>query len=75
MSAGFTAALEDQGYLADPAAQPTRVLPGWSVEAAAASGASAVKLLLPYVPGNSMAAVQEAVALGVAAQSQRLGIP
>jgi tagatose-1,6-bisphosphate aldolase len=71
---GFTAALEDQGYLADPAARPTRILPGWSVAQAKASGAAAVKLLLPYHPDAPLAAAQEAVARSVAAQAAHEGI-
>lgn len=72
---GFTIALEDQGYLADPAAQPTRLLPGWSVAAAVATGAAAVKLLVPYHPNAPLAATQENVARAVAAESQAHGIP
>ena len=49
---GFLAALEAQGYLADPGAAPTTVLDGWSVAQAAASGAAAAKLLLPYHPDH-----------------------
>ena len=47
---GFLAALEAQGYLDDPEAEPTRLLDGWSPELAKASGASSAKLLLPYRP-------------------------
>jgi tagatose-1,6-bisphosphate aldolase len=71
---GFIAALEDQGYLADPAARPTRILPGWSVRQASESGAAAVKLLLPYHPDAPLAAAQEAVARSVAAEAAHVGI-
>lgn len=72
---GVIAALEAQGYLADPAAEPTRVLPGWSVERAAESGAAAAKLLLPYHPDESLASVQESVAAQVLTECRRVGIP
>ena len=71
---GFTAALEDQGYLADPSARPTRILPGWSVRAARQSGAAMAKLLLPYVPGAPLAAAQEAMARTVVDECEREGI-
>jgi tagatose-1,6-bisphosphate aldolase len=72
---GFLAALESQGYLGDPGAAPTTVLDGWSVEAAAASGASCAKLLLPYQPDRPLAAAQEEVAREVLAECRRVGIP
>ena len=72
---GFVAALESQGYLADPGAGPTTILDGWSVEAAAASGASCAKLLLPYHPDRPLAAAQEAVAREVLAECRQVGIP
>lgn len=72
---GFTAALEDQGYLDDPAAQPTRLLPGWSVAQAKACGAAAAKLLLPFVPDTPLAAAQEAFARQVAADAAAVGLP
>lgn len=72
---GFTAALEDQGYLADPGAAVTRILPGWSVAAAAASGASAVKLLLPYQPRSPSAGAQIDVARAVVADAAAHHIP
>lgn len=70
---GFTAALESQGYLADPSAEPTSLY--WSVEEAAASGAAAVKLLLPYHPDHELAAAQRAVAADVLAECRRVGTP
>lgn len=72
---GFVAALESQGYLADPGAAPTTVLEGWSVEQAAATGAAAAKLLLPYHPDAPLAAAQEAVADEVLAECRRMGLP
>lgn len=72
---GFSAALESQGYLADPEAAPTTVLDGWSVQAAADCGASAAKLLLPYHPERPLAAAQEQVAREILAECRRVGIP
>lgn len=72
---GFLAALEAQGYLADPGAGPTTLLDGWSVAAAAASGASACKLLVPYHPDHPLAGAQERVAADVLAECRRVGIP
>ena len=72
---GFVAALEEQGYMADPEAQPTAILPGWSVEAARDSGAAAAKLLLPYRPDRPHAAQQEAVARSVVAECRSFGLP
>ena len=72
---GFLAALESQGYLADPSAAPTTLLDGWSVEQAAASGAAACKLLLPYHPDRPLAGAQRDVADHVLAECRRVGIP
>ena len=72
---GFTAALEAQGYAADPEASATKILDGWSVEAAAACGASAAKLLIFYRPDRPHAAAQEQVAAEILAQCRRVGIP
>ena len=73
---GFTAALEAQGYAADPEAAATQILEGWSVEAAAACGASAAKLLIFYRPDRGEhAAVQERVAAEILAECRRVGIP
>lgn len=70
---GFIAALESQGYLADPGAEPTTLL--WSVAEAAASGAAAVKLLLPYHPDHELAAAQRAVAASVTVECRAVGVP
>lgn len=70
---GFVAALEAQGYLADPGAEPTSLL--WSVAEAAASGAAAAKLLLPYHPDHELAAAQREVAATVVGECRVSGIP
>jgi tagatose-1,6-bisphosphate aldolase len=72
---GVIAALEAQGYLADPSSSVTKILEGWSPELAVAAGASMVKLLLPYRPGSPLAATQEAVARTVLSKSEAAGIP
>jgi len=73
---GFTAALEAQGYAYDPDTAATAILHGWSVEAAAACGASAAKLLVFYRPDRAEhAAAQERVALQVLTECRRVGIP
>ena len=72
---GFLAALEAQGYLADPGAVPTSILPGWSVAQAAASGAAAGKLLLPYHPDHPLAAEQERVGADILAACRAIGLP
>lgn len=72
---GFTAALESQGYLDDPGAAPTAILDGWSIEQAAASGASAAKLLVPYHPDHPLASEQERVAADVLAGCRAIGMP
>ncbi|MCP4227355.1 MAG: hypothetical protein GY773_28760 [Actinomycetia bacterium] len=72
---GFFAALEAQGYLGQPGTKPTTILDGWSVEAAAVSGAAVAKLLLPYRPDRPLAADQLALAKQVVADGHRSGIP
>lgn len=72
---GFLAALEAQGYLGSMGTAPTELLEGWSVRAAAESGAAAAKLLLPYHPDRPLAAEQERVAAEVTAECDRIGIP
>lgn len=72
---GFLAALESQGYLADPGAAPTTILDGWSIEQAMESGAAVAKLLLPYHPDRPLAAAQEAVAETVLAECKAAGMP
>ena len=73
---GFTAALEAQGYAADPEAGATQILEGWSVEAAAESGAAAAKLLVFYRPDRPVhAAAQEQVTAEILAECRRVGVP
>lgn len=72
---GFTAALEAQGYLDDPGAGPTTLLDGWSVAQAAACGAAAAKLLVPYHPDHALAPDQERVATDVLAMCHDAGLP
>lgn len=72
---GFFAALEAQGYLDDPAGSVTTVMDGWSVAAAARSGATSAKLLLPYHPDRPTADAQVAVASEVVAECRRVGLP
>jgi tagatose 1,6-diphosphate aldolase len=73
---GFTAALEAQGYASDPEASATEILEGWSVQAAADSGASAAKLLVFYRPDRpGHAAVQERVVAEILAECRRVGVP
>ena len=73
---GFTAALEAQGYAADPEAGAVELLEGWSVSAAAASGAAAAKLLAFYRPDRpGHAAAQEEAVAQILAECRRVGIP
>lgn len=72
---GFLAALEAQGYYDDPGSAVTTILDGWSVEQAAASGAAAAKLLLPYHPDKPNAGAQQDVGASITAECQRVGIP
>lgn len=72
---GFTAALEAQGYMADPEASPVALLKGWSVQAAADCGAAAAKLLVLYRPDRPHAAAQEQAAAAILAECRRVGIP
>lgn len=70
---GFIAALESQGYLADPGTSPTTLR--WAPAAAAAAGAAAAKLLLPYHPDRELAAEQRAVAVRVVDECAAAGLP
>lgn len=72
---GFLAALEAQGYLDDPEAEPTRLLPGWSPARAKASGAASAKLLLPYRPDGKLVAEQEAFAHEMVDECHANGLP
>ncbi|WP_419926068.1 2-deoxy-5-keto-D-gluconate 6-phosphate aldolase domain-containing protein [Candidatus Poriferisocius sp.] len=72
---GFTAALEAQGYMADPEAAPVALLDGWSAQAAADCGAAAAKLLVLYRPDRPHATAQEKAAAEIVAECRRVGIP
>ena len=72
---GFTAALEAQGYMADPEAAPVALLDGWSVQSAADCGAAAAKLLVLYRPDRPHAVVQEQAVAEILAECRRVGIP
>ena len=72
---GFTAALEAQGYVADPEAGPVSLLDGWSVQAAADSGAAAAKLLGFYRPDRPHASAQERTVSDILAECRRVGLP
>ena len=72
---GFTAALEAQGYMADPEAAPVALLDGWSAQAAADCGAAAAKLLVLYRPDRPHAAAQERAVAEILTQCRRVGIP
>ena len=65
-STGLIVALEATGYEGPPTARTSRILPGWSVEAAKRIGASAVKLLVYYHPGAANAEAQERLVADVA---------
>ncbi|MFT7476089.1 MAG: tagatose 1,6-diphosphate aldolase [Verrucomicrobiales bacterium] len=58
-SSGFMAALEAQGYMQDPWAGPTQMMPGWTALDAKKMGANAAKLLLPYAPERLDHAAQQ----------------
>lgn len=51
-SQGFMAALEAQGYMQDPWAGPTQMMPNWTAADVKRHGAGAAKLLLPYDPAR-----------------------
>ncbi len=72
---GFTAALEAQGYMADPEATPVALLDGWSAQAAADCGAAAAKLLVLYRPDRPHATAQEKATAEILAECRRVGIP
>ncbi len=72
---GFLAALEAQGYLDDPEAQPTHLLDGWTPALAKASGAACAKLLLPYRPDGRLVAEQEDVARKLTDECHAIDLP
>lgn len=72
---GFTMALEAQGYMADPEVAPVGLPDGWSVQAAAESGAAAAKLLVFYRPDRPHAEPQERAVAEILGECRRIGIP
>lgn len=52
---GLVIALESTGYSGDATARRAQIIPGWSVEKAKRTGASAVKLLVYYHPDSESA--------------------
>ena len=72
---GLIVAIEATGYEGPATARTSRVLPDWSVAAAARSGASAVKLLLYYHPDSLTAAGQESLLARVADDCREVGLP
>jgi tagatose 1,6-diphosphate aldolase len=65
--AGLIVAIEATGYLGSSTARISRVLDGWSADAAKRMGASAAKLLVYYHPDAANAADQERLVADVAA--------
>jgi tagatose 1,6-diphosphate aldolase len=63
---GLIVALEATGYVGDPQARQSQVLPGWGVAQAKRMGASAVKLLVYYHPDSPKAAEIETLVQQVA---------
>jgi tagatose 1,6-diphosphate aldolase len=73
--AGLLVAIEATGYEGPATARVSRVLPGWSVEAAKRIGASAAKLLVYYNPDAANAADQERFVADVAAACRAADFP
>jgi tagatose 1,6-diphosphate aldolase len=65
---GLIVALEATGYVGDPQARQSQVLPGWSVAQAKRLGASAAKLLVYYHPDSPKAEEIEALVQQVASE-------
>lgn len=74
-SVGLLVAVEESGYLGDPALRSSRLLADWSVAKVRRMGASAVKLLVYYNPGAGNASAQEGLVSQVADQCARQDIP
>ncbi len=72
---GLLVAVEKTGYTGDPHARQSQILPGWSVEKIARSGAEGVKLLLYYHPDAPNAAAQEAIVAQVGEECARADMP
>lgn len=75
-NAGLVVAVEATGYIGDPNARQSRILPGWSVEKAKRMGASMIKLLVYYHPDAPTAPEIETFTQQVADECQKydLGI-
>jgi len=72
--AGLIVAIEATGYGGPSTARISRVLDGWSVDAAKRMGASAAKLLVYYHPEAPNAADQEALVERVAADCRAVDL-
>lgn len=72
---GLLVAVEKTGYTGDPHDRQSQILPGWSVEKIARSGAEGVKLLLYYHPDAPNAAAQEAIVAQVGEACAKADIP
>jgi tagatose 1,6-diphosphate aldolase len=66
---GLIVALEATGYVGDPQARQSQMLPGWSVAQAKRMGASAAKLLVYYHPDSLKASEIEDLVKQVADES------
>lgn len=72
---GLLIAVEASGYVGDPGARISRVLPGWSVGKIRRMGATAVKFLAYYHPKAPTAAAIEGVVREVADMCAEADIP
>lgn len=72
---GFSAALESQGYSADPGTTITEILDGWSVAAAKAAGAGAAKLLAYLSSDPAHIDAQRAVIAQVVDECRAVDLP
>ena len=71
---GLVVALEATGYVGEPTARRSQILPGWSVEKARRMGAAMVKLLVYYHPKSPTAAQIEDFVRRVADDCRRLDL-
>ena len=74
-STGLIIAVEATGYIGDPGARRSRILPGWGVEKVRRMGASAVKLLVYYHPDSPTASETESLVRRVAADCAAYDLP
>ena len=70
----FIVAVESTGYVGEPTARQSQILPGWSVEKAKRMGASMIKLLVYYHPDSPTASEIEAFVKQVADECARLDL-